>query len=633
MAEKNNKLSLTFRVDAGVLEHNNREFIAKNVDRERISENITYKQENLREKYHELFDKALEEYNAKMRPDRRIKDYYDHMKKSQKEKPFYEIVVQIGDCDNCGIGKENFAAAKQMLDEYMREFEKRNPNIKVFNAVMHLDEATPHLHIDFVPICSKKERGLPVRVSLKGALAEQGISAKSKRISEWAAWADIEKKQLTEILRKHGFIHEVKGAHYSHMTVDEYKNAREKIDEINKHVNAFKNKPFEEITPDEAAMIKNQNDYLRGEIQKRDEKIRVLAKKAGAKFVPFEIFSPDKLMFVSEELRRTTDIPFIEESNAIYVPDWAHKTAAAIAAKYQPPLKSSGIHEEIKLDIDTLIYSCENFSQLLDKLRDEKNYVLKTEGKYIAVKSPAAQRFVRLKTLGEDYLPQNIEKRIAEREKFPQIVRQKSAKANETEQRFYSTITQTIIAVRTFKFRPQKTNPKKIYSYQNDKQINHLSEQILTMQDFSLASPDEFYKAAEESKKKISEKIAKIKQLSDSIPTLKSEISQLKFYFSSKNFTRLDAMTQAKISAAKEIADKYGFTSAEQITDLETRLRLTPTYIGTIKSEISDEQLRLNRVSELIRTYEKIIEGNYIDNLVAAERERKAREDIQKQKK
>lgn len=603
MAEKNNKLSLTFRVDAGVLEHNNREFIAKNVDRERISENITYKRDNLREKYHELFDKALEEYNATKRPDRRISDYLSHIEKGKQEKSFYEVVVQIGDCDNCGIGKENFAAAKQMLDEYMKAFEQRNPNIKVFNAVMHLDEATPHLHIDFVPICSKKERGLPVRVSLKGALAEQGISSKSKRISEWAAWAEIEKKQLTEILRKHGFLHEVKGAHYSHMTVEEYKNAREKIDEINKHVNAYKNKPVEKITSDEAALIKNQNDYLRGEIQKRDEKIRVLAKKAGAKFVPFEIYSPDKLMFVSEELRRTTDIPFVEESNAIYVPDWAYKTAAAIAAKYQPPLKSSGIHEEIKLDIDTLIYSCENFSQLIEKLRDEKNYVLKTEGKYIAVKSPAAQRFVRLKTLGEEYLPQNIEKRIAEREKFPQIVRQKSAKANETEQRFYSTITQTIIAVRSFKFRPQKTNPKKIYSYQNDKQ------------------------------KKISEKIAKIKQLSDSIPTLKSEISQLKFYFSSKNFTRLDAMTQAKIAAVKEIADKYGFTSAEQIKDLETRLRLTPTYIGTIKSEISDEQLRLNRVSELIRTYEKIIEGNYIDNLIAAERERKAREDIQKQKK
>lgn len=81
------------------------------------------------------------------------------------------------------------------------------------------------------------------------------------------------------------------------------------------------------------------------------------------------------------------------------------------------------------------------------------------------------------------------------------------------------------------------------------------------------------------------------------------------------------------------IARIYGITSAEEIKDLETRLRLSPTYIGSIKSEISEEQLKLNKISELIRTYEKIIEGNYIDNLIAAERERKEREDNQKQKK
>lgn len=69
------------------------------------------------------------------------------------------------------------------------------------------------------------------------------------------------------------------------------------------------------------------------------------------------------------------------------------------------------------------------------------------------------------------------------------------------------------------------------------------------------------------------------------------------------------------------------FASAEDIKDLETRLRLSPTYIGSIKFEISEEQLKLNKISELIRMYEKIIEGNYIDNLIAAERERKARED------
>lgn len=230
-------------------------------------------------------------------------------------------------------------------------------------------------------------------------------------------------------------------------------------------------------------------------------------------------------------------------------------------------------------------------------------------------------------------MPQNIEKRIAERDKFPKAVQAKSAKANQTEQRFYSTITQTIIAVRSFKFTPEKTNPKKIYSFENDKHINFLSEQLLTMHEFSLTSPEEIYKAAEESQKKISEKVEKIKQLSDDIPQLKSDISQLKFYFSAANSQHLDAMGQVKLAAAKEVAEKYGITSAEDIKDLETRLRLSPTYIGSIKSEISEEQLKLNKISELIRTYEKIIEGNYIDNLIAAERERQAREDNQKQMK
>ena len=129
------KMSVTFRVDKGVLEHNNRKFIAKNVNKEKVCDNITYKCEDLRKKYHSLFDDALIEYNSKIRADRRIDDYYSHIENSKQEKLFYEAVVQIGDKDNCGIGKENFDAAKKMLDEYMKAFEERNPNIKVFNAV------------------------------------------------------------------------------------------------------------------------------------------------------------------------------------------------------------------------------------------------------------------------------------------------------------------------------------------------------------------------------------------------------------------------------------------------------------------------------------------------------------------
>lgn len=214
------------------------------------------------------------------------------------------------------------------------------------------------------------------------------------------------------------------------------------------------------------------------------------------------------------------------------------------------------------------------------------------------------------------------------------MVQARSANANETEQRFYTTITQTVIAVRTFRFRPQKTNPKKIYCFENDKEINHLSEQILTMRELNLNSRDEIYEAAEASQQKINDTLEKIKQLTDDIPTLKSDIAQLKFFFSVRqNNQYLDTMNKVKFAAAKETADKYGITSAEEIESLEKRLRLSPMYINSLKDEVSEEQMKMSRISDLVRTYEKIIEGNYIDNLVAAERERKEREEKSQDKK
>ena len=618
------KMSLTFRVDNGVIEHNNRDFVAKNVVRERISQNIVYKREDIREKYHELFDEALEEYNARQkRADRKIEDYYQHMKKSQKEKPYYEIVVQVGDIDNCGYGKENYDDAVQILDEYMRHFEENNPNMKVFNAVMHLDEATPHLHIDFLPICHNQRQGLPTRISLKQALEEQNITSKSKKFSEWQAWSEVEKKRLAALLKQRGFTQEHKSAHYAHMSVDEYKEHKQQLEQMNRHINALKAKRNDEIATEDIAAIKNQNDFMRSEIQKRDEKIKILAKRAGAKFVPFNIYSQDKISFVTEELQRS-NIPFVESISGIYIPEWAQKPCAAIAEKYQPP-KNNSIKSAIQLDIDTLIYSSENLNDLLTKLK-EKGYQIK-EGKYLAVKHPTAQRFVRLKSLGDDYVPQNIEKRIASKDKFPNAVQSRSKNANDVEQRYYTTITETIIAIRTLKFKPRKLNPQQIYSYENDYHINQLSQQLIMMNEMQLTNRDSIYNAAEELQKKIDEKKEKVKQLSDEIPTLKSDIEQIKYFFSAmKNgSSRLDTMQQVKLAAAKEIAEKYNINSPEDAEPLEQRLKYLPMYISSIREEITNEQLKLQQVSELIQTYETIVEGNYIDNLIAAERERMER--------
>lgn len=614
-------LSISFRIDEGIVEHNNREFIAKNVDGERVGDNITYRRQNIKDKYDELFGQALAEYNARQtQASRRIPDYYEHLKKSAKGKPYYEIVVQFGDMDTCGQGSGRWEEAKLMLDDYMRGFEKRNPNLKVFNAVMHLDEATPHLHIDFIPIAHKVERGLSVKVSMKGALKEQGFTSANRMQNEWAAWEEQERSVMTEILHAHELSRDVKGVRREHLTVDDYKKHAANLAEIKKvnaHINELKKKNFSDLTEDEIELIKNQNDLMRSEIQKRDKEIFTLSRKLGAEFVPFEIYSEDKLLFVAGELAKS-GVPYVEEGTTLHIPDYARKTAAAIAATYRP-IKSEGIREKIKLDIDRLVYSSENFEGLIAKLK-ERGYEIK-RGKYVAVKAPFAERFVRLKTLGEAYLPKNLEQRIADRDVFTNAVRTKFKTANAVEKKFHVTIMDMTIEIKQFRLMPRKDNGKLVYAFQNDANINYLSEQLLTIGEFGFGSREQIYSKADELKRSIDEKNEKVKSLTAEIPTLKSDISQLRFLFSAVSTSKPDAMTQVKLAAAQEVADKYGVKFEGDIASLEKRLKLLPDYISSIKDEVSEEQLKLGRVSNLISAYERIVEGNYIDNLIRAQRE------------
>lgn len=115
-----------------------------------------------------LFDEALKKYNAKQRrSDRMIENYYEKIRTGKQEKPFYEIIVQIGNKDDMGSESEHGELAKTILDEYFQSFEARNPNLYVFSAHLHMDEATPHLHIDFIPFTTGSKRGLETSVSMK----------------------------------------------------------------------------------------------------------------------------------------------------------------------------------------------------------------------------------------------------------------------------------------------------------------------------------------------------------------------------------------------------------------------------------------------------------------------------------
>lgn len=218
------KRTISAMVGKGSVNHNSRKFKAENVDGSRTHRNIDYCNENIKKVYHELFDEALERYNYKQtRADRRIENYYEKIRNSKQEKPFHELILQIGDKENMSAESENGEIARQILDEYYRGFQERNPQLKVFSAHLHMDEATPHLHIDFVPFTTGSKRGLDTRVSLKQALAAQGFKGGTRGDTEWNQWVSAEKSALAFVMERHGIEWEHKGTHEKHLSVLDYK--------------------------------------------------------------------------------------------------------------------------------------------------------------------------------------------------------------------------------------------------------------------------------------------------------------------------------------------------------------------------------------------------------------------------
>ena len=216
--------TISAMVGKGSVNHNSRKFKAANVDAERSHLNIEYCNENIRDVYHKLFDTAQEEYNARQtRADRRIKDYYEKIRSGKQEKPFHELIMQIGDMNTMSATGEYAELAREILDEYFHGFQERNPNLYVFSSHVHMDEATPHIHIDFVPFITGSKRGLETRVSLKQALAAQGFRGGTRGYTEWNQWVQSEKEALAEIAARHGVEWEHLDTHEQHLSVLDFK--------------------------------------------------------------------------------------------------------------------------------------------------------------------------------------------------------------------------------------------------------------------------------------------------------------------------------------------------------------------------------------------------------------------------
>lgn len=383
------KRTISFMTGKGSVNHNSRKFHAKNTDPERSCLNVEYCNGNVKDVYHELFDEALARYNEKQtRSDRRIDDYYEKIRSGKQEKPFHEIILQIGDKDNMGAKTENGQLAAKVLDKYMWDFQRRNPTLRVFSAYLHMDEATPHLHIDFVPYTTGSKRGLDTRVSLKQALSALGFIGGTRRETELNQWVAYEKEQLAAVMLEHGIEWEKKGTHEKHLSVLDFekKERAKEVAELEQSISDGKERLSDiqiqhRKAVQETEQIRQKGEAIRQEVSELSETSDLLKKQATTLAEDKKKLLSDNVKLEKQQKKLQQDIEKMVQSKAVmernihaYDEDekWQlPEPAALMSAKAYKDKKAFPLVEKLKETIKALTIKCVQLAEQGKKLKEK----------------------------------------------------------------------------------------------------------------------------------------------------------------------------------------------------------------------------------------------------------------------
>ena len=383
------KRTISFMTGKGSDNHNSRKFHAKNTDPERSCLNVEYCNENVKDVYHELFDEALAWYNEKQtRSDRRIDDYYEKIRSGKQEKPFHEIILQIGDKDNMGAKTENGQLAAKVLDKYMRDFQRRNPTLRVFSAYLHMDEATPHLHIDFVPYTTGSRRGINTRVSLKQALSALGFKGGTRRETELNQWVAYEKEQLAAVMLEHGIEWEKKGTHEKHLSVLDFekKERAKEVAELEQSISDGKERLSDiqiqhRKAVQETEQIRQKGEAIRQEVSELSETSDLLKEQATTlaedkkKLLSYNVKLEKQQKKLQRDIEKMVQSKAVMERN-IHAYDEDEKwqlpePAALMSAKAYKDKKAFPLVEKLKETIKALTIKCVQLAEQGKKLKDK----------------------------------------------------------------------------------------------------------------------------------------------------------------------------------------------------------------------------------------------------------------------
>ena len=202
------------------------------IDTSRSSLNEIWADEKHSQAYKRIFGQALEEYNNRQkRADRKIKDYYRHICKDEKKHPVYEMIVQVGGM-NDNIPLETH---KAILREFYNAFCEKNSSFECIGAYLHLDEATPHLHLDYIPVATGYKNGMSKQNGLVKALGQMGYTKEGKQTAQ-IQWEHTMNETLEKICNKYEIEVEHPRLGLNHLDTETYKALQECIEIAKKQI-------------------------------------------------------------------------------------------------------------------------------------------------------------------------------------------------------------------------------------------------------------------------------------------------------------------------------------------------------------------------------------------------------------
>ena len=588
------------------LRHNNRKFLAPNIDPSRTEQNVTYVRQDVREAYHQLFDQAVQEYNDRQyRKDRVIDDYYTQIASGKREEAFYEIVVQFGDVRTAPCGSQRGEIASQLLDEYMKEFQQRNPNLHVFNAVMHLDEASPHIHINFVPFYTQgRQKGLQKGVSMKQALDEMGFRAKGKSQNRLVAWEASERNAMESILHRHGYVREDRHAHHTHMTVEDYK--------MSQDVKRYQEKLRDSVVVTESDRRDENIRQIKERMIKAEHEAEKLKREKKSPYMAFYYTIPEKQSFVQQRLDEL-GIPYRDTENGFEAQQCFVERIREVEREYSPRTNQ---REHLRDDLDRLLMMSKDFEELLNRLH-AAGYEVK-HGKYISVKPKNGGSFIRLKSLGEHYSEQALRNRLAEKTRYEQQLAQRVADARK--QSAPNTIVLRTMQFYTITFAKgalpiRRRDQKKPYAWTNDSELDSLLSLNKCIN--GGASVESLRKDFAEKEKAATDAESKLHSAEKELRSFYDLKEKILIVYEGKRsqlFTREQAVTSLKA---------YPSINVQNYRNVDNLISSQEEIVRQAATDYEQKRKELAESSDTLATAERVFGGTFVQTLAHEERERR----------